>query len=361
MNEDYSPEELQAELQRRLASRRGASYSKPMIGNEQTAGIARGVTGGLMTLFGGKAPEEDMASKLRFEVLKNQITKDPIDDQLKQERIKAIQAGLMTDEAGNIIKRPTAPKPMSSYGMADTDMTTPEEKYASLNAENKALIDKVANYDVNPMAIPGMNNQARTELLKLVSALHPDYNQANYATKASTLKDFASGKSADQVQALNTAAKHSGRIQENMDSLHNMDGILAPLNGPKNFIMDTFGGGGPKAATLSINATFDELAGALKKSGATDTTINHLKSRINENMSPEAQKAVLADMANLLQDQETSLQNRYKEGTFKEHHGPFFDQYGQEVLGRLRGGVHSIPGGNFTPPNGGKVISKRYV
>lgn len=331
------------EIKRRLLSRQIGGqpdlYSKPMIGNEQTAGVARNVKGGLMTLFGAPPKQDDdLSTKIALLNYEHNLKKDPLDDQLKQARITGIQAGLMTDEAGNIIKRPTAPKPMSSYGMADTDMTTPEEKYATLNPENKAMLDKVASYDVNPMSIPGMNNQARTELLKLVSALHPDYNQANYATKAATMKDFSSGNEANQIQALNTSAKHAGRVKENMDSLHNMSGILAPLNGLKNWGVDTFGGGGPRAAALSMDASSSELATALKKSGATDPEIEKIRKRINENMSPEAQQAVLADIANLLTDQESSIQNRFKEGTFKEHQGPFFDKYAQDVLGKLKGG-----------------------
>jgi len=57
--------------------------------------------------------DEDLVSKLQYKMLENELTRDPLDRELKQSRIKAINAGLTIDSEGNVIKAQTPRDPMA--------------------------------------------------------------------------------------------------------------------------------------------------------------------------------------------------------------------------------------------------------
>lgn len=359
---DPNDDELKRQIMlRSLLTDQSSAYGKPLIGNDTTAGIARGVSNAA-DLFVGRKPQFPIQNKPSR--LGDELALASYKQSLKPEADTSseLPEGFVR-AGGKVMRDPTYKAPAATTPQDEADANLDwglkgQDFMKQLSPQDQATVQGLIDHNIDPIHhFSGMQGQkARSRAFSLAQAVDPNISEQTYPTQLKTQQDFKAGKTADQIQALNTATKHSGRIQDEMKSLGNMDGPLAPLNGPKNWLADTFGGGKPKAASLSIAGTFDELATALKKSGATDTTIEGLKNRINENMSPEAQKEVLSTIANLLSDQESSIQSRYTEGMGTEHKGPFFDKYAQHTLARLKSGNgQRIVSGNSnpTPPPAG--------
>lgn len=97
---DSTDEDLKNQvLLRALSNKKPKAYGKPLIGNEQTAGVARAAHNGLMSFFGGtpqfKQDETDNSSKLSDQIAllnyKDSL-KDP-EDEILSRRLKESQIG----------------------------------------------------------------------------------------------------------------------------------------------------------------------------------------------------------------------------------------------------------------------------
>jgi hypothetical protein len=222
------------------------------------------------------------------------------------------------------------------------------------------LIKGIANYTINPNVSPqklykGTSGLTQAQVVTLASQYDPTYSESLYATRQALVKDFTSGTYSQNINSLNTAITHVSSLLDTVKSLGNAG--LTPLNAAVNATKSAFGSGAPSSAKLHISAVTDELAAALKKSGATDNDIKSL-GVLNSNSSPDQFKEYIAAATSLLGARLSNLTDTYVAGMGKPPaNGTFLNPTAATALMKMQasGIPVDVPELNNTPV--GKVAA----
>lgn len=176
-------------------------------------------------------------------------------------------------------------------------------------------IKGLATYTINPNTFTvrnykGIGTPTRADLITKTKQYDPSYDETQYSTRQSTRTDFASGKSGQSIQFLNTAVGHIADIFSNTKNLSNFGGLLTGLNWGKNTLATLTGSGGPGKANLNIHAATGELAKLFTGVGATKEELQNLGS-INANSSPDTIKQYIEGASQLLGSKLNALNDNY--------------------------------------------------
>lgn len=209
---------------------------------------------------------------------------------------------------------------------------------AQLPPDVATLVQGIANYSINPNAIPtkqykGAAGLTQAQVLSLVSQYDPTYSESDYANRQALVKNFTSGTYSQNINALNTAVGHIADLTDNFSGLGN--GGFTPGNAVKNTLASVFGSGAPGKAALNINAATGELAAVFKKSGATDTEISNLGT-LNANSSPDQVKQYQEAASQLLASRLSALEDTYSAGMGKAPTKGFLSPDSQNALLKLQ-------------------------
>lgn len=194
------PDPQEEELKRKLLSRQynPSIYDKPLIGNEQTAGIARNVEGGLMTLFGAAPnPKNDIATKIALLNYKDQLADNPLKDELMKSQINA----------NNSVAQATAPEGFVKIGNKverDPGFVTDEKKQNDLNGRLKLLTNDLDPSRYRSGAF-GISKQVYDRGERLKALADQSNMQAGGADKRQ-MEEFAIGLNA-MLSGSNTGAQ----------------------------------------------------------------------------------------------------------------------------------------------------------
>jgi len=151
-------------------------------------------------------------------------------------------------------------------------------------------------------------------MISLVSAYDPSFDAVNYNARNKVRQDFTSGKSAENLKALNTAMAHLDSLNTAMSSLNNFGGVLTPLNAPTNYVESTLGDPRQKDVQLKTEAVSNELAKVFRSSGMSQSDIGRWQDTISPNMSPAQQKAVVQGALDLMNGRIQALGDTYSKG-----------------------------------------------
>lgn len=141
---------------------------------------------------------------------------------------------------------PGAVSPPGVPAAPKTERQLAGQKYLDENfpKENHTLIERVADYEVNPQTVP---MKQRTKILtaaaNLAAARGETYDQANYAMRSETMKAFAKGKQGDAVRSFNVGIEHLDQLGELGKALDNGD--IPKLNALKNWVKTNLGQDAP--------------------------------------------------------------------------------------------------------------------
>jgi hypothetical protein len=113
-----------------------------------------------------------------------------------------------------------------------------------------------------------------------------------FGQRQQSIKDFSSGKTSQNIKAINTAIKHLDTLKQAGVELQNNP--VQGFNRLKNWYKTQTGNAAPVKFDAAKIAIADEIGTILKGTGATDTQISHLLQEINSKQSPE-QLAGVAD------------------------------------------------------------------
>lgn len=149
-------------------------------------------------------------------------------------------------------------------------------------------------------------------MLSLVSQYDPSFDAVNYNARANTRKDFTSGKSAQQVNALNTVVGHLSELSDKADALGN--GSTPFVNSVKNWISRQ--GGSQKVTNFETakQAVADELTRVYRQAGGSEQDIKSWEQSLNAANSPEQLHGAFATISDLLESKLNALQNQYSQG-----------------------------------------------
>lgn len=149
-------------------------------------------------------------------------------------------------------------------------------------------------------------------MIGAVSQYDPSFDAINYNARSGTRKAFTSGKEAQTVNALNTAAEHLGTLSDYADALHNTS--FQPLNALKNGIANMTGD--PRIARFNTTkkAAADEVTKVWRASGGSEADIKEAMKNFDGAQSPEQLQAAIGTVVQLIGGKLSALQDQYKQG-----------------------------------------------
>lgn len=355
---DPNDEELKRQIMLRNLMQQN---TKPMIGNDQTAGVARSVANAGMLLFGGKPQFEqnnngpDIQKLYAAEAIKKGF-ESPIDDQLKQARINMYNSRSNTDTSsplptgfvsvrGKVMRDPTYKSPATSMFGAEGvqqlgDANKVGEEYLkTLNPEEARIVKGISNYELNPTSMfAGMKGAAaRAQYVQAAKQFDPSYSDMEFPTRAKYLQDQRSGKVAQNVRSLNTATPHLQTLSEKMGGLASSP--FPVLNKVQNWWMRQTGNPAPAEVDAALHAVAGELATIFKNTSGTDQEIGNWLKTFDPNGSAEQKHAFINTAIELMQGRQNAMQDQYKSTMGKEApENAFISPSSMAIMNRLKGG-----------------------
>jgi hypothetical protein len=149
-------------------------------------------------------------------------------------------------------------------------------------------------------------------LLNAVSQFDPSFDAVNYGARASTRKDFTSGKAATSVNAMNTVAGHLESLSDAADKLGNTS--IPMVNGVKNWLENSTGDPRVKQFDTTKKAVVDELTRVWRGNGGSEGDIKTWSSTLDAANSPQQLHGVIAQMGELIGSKINSMGEQYRQG-----------------------------------------------
>jgi hypothetical protein len=218
------------------------------------------------------------------------------------------------------------------------------------NPDNAALADGLVNYEISLADLGRMPQGAKAHVYAMAKeqakAEGKEWDASKYRSRLALRTDFTTGKTAQNIDALNTAVDHISNLQEAAKALNN--GNVQLFNKLSNDW--TTATGKPAVTNFSSLATAveSEVASLLKKAGATDQEINAWRANISPNMSPEQLSGVMKELGRIMHGREKALQSRWKTGMGDTKDYPIFGEYQmpmyQSLIGQGQGPSTSTTG-----------------
>lgn len=197
-------------------------------------------------------------------------------------------------------------------------------------------------------------------MITLVSQYDPSFDAINYNARSKTRNDFTSGKSAQQVNALNTVIGHLDDLNSKVDDLGTFhSGTFGPLTGLANEAKTAYqrGTGSAKLRAFETNkkAVADEVTRVWRQAGGSEKDIEAAQSNLSAASSPEELHSAVTEFAHLLGSKLDAFQNQYEQGMGTAGVQMLAPE-SRARLERLRGAA-AAP----TPSGGFRVVGSRPV
>lgn len=177
------------------------------------------------------------------------------------------------------------------------------------------VADAVYRGDMDLTKVTSMRGNQRAKLAQLIESRHPDFNMQNYATQLGVMKDFTSGKTSQNITALNTSIGHLDQLYQAANALNN--GNIQVLNHVANSLGVQIGESPIATYTAVHNAVSGEVSKTFKGASATDQELQAMDRTFSPSQSPKAAKAALDATIHLFASRLDALNNQFKNGTGK--------------------------------------------
>lgn len=200
---------------------------------------------------------------------------------------------------------------------ATPDAGAPRNDQALANVPGAAasIVKGMVDGRISPPSSFAMSKPYWQGLISKAAEYDPTFDQTTWAGRVATRKDFAAGKSAVAVTALNTALSHAGTLVGDFDALGNFGGIGTPLNAPVNAVEKFFGGSTLTKAQETVDALASEARKVFAASGGGNLTeLQEWQKNFPLNGSPAQQKAALTGFVELLDGRLQGLADQYNRG-----------------------------------------------
>lgn len=139
-----------------------------------------------------------------------------------------------------------------------------------------------------------------------------DTAQASNNSRLKVRNDFTSGKSAQQINALNTVVGHLGTLADAADKLNNTS--IPFVNSAKNFLKSSTGNPAVVNFDTAKEAVASELVRVWRQAGGSEQDIQGWKNQISSANSPQQLHAAFSQIGHLLESKLGSLQEQYQQG-----------------------------------------------
>ena len=218
------------------------------------------------------------------------------------------------------------------------------------------LAQGIANYGIRPSAYL-LRSREGQQIMGEVMRLNPTYDQTKYDARNKLRADFTSGKTGNNIDALNTAVDHLNTLKELGEGLQNSD--VQMVNAAVNKARTAFGD--PRVTNLRTAATAveSEIASLLKKTGATDQEINAWRANFSADMSPRQFTGAINTALRIMRGRERALQHRWQVGMAVDRDYPIYGDEQTQILDGL--GYFGTETQSEAPGPGAKAVGKYSI
>lgn len=258
----------------------------------------------------------------------NLQTKRDIAKQVSQDRQDAIQqradAALQRsqDMQNSAADRALAREQLNDYRMQLLDLRrgqgganlpdgVGEAFLSQLPESDQSVVKKVAAGEIDPRTLTQRDGY-RNRIIAATAQYDPNYDQSNVGARFQLKKDFASGKSAQNITSANTLIGHLNALSDSAEKLNNWG--FTPANTVANYISEKTGDPRIKQFQLNRQAVADELERLFRGTGGTLTAIQEWKHTLDSASSPEQFKGAIKAAVDLMDSRVGSLADMYNRG-----------------------------------------------
>lgn len=165
-------------------------------------------------------------------------------------------------------------------------------------------------------APPRNGTKAGDTLMEAVTNYDPTFDAANATSRVKTRVDFTSGKSAQAVNALNTAMGHLLHLDDQAHDLGNFSTAPGMINPLYNLVREKVGG---NTALPAFDQTKQAAASEMRKvfagaSGGSEAELQAWESQLSSSKSYEQLHAVIKNGVTLMGSRLSALQDQYATG-----------------------------------------------
>lgn len=218
----------------------------------------------------------------------------------------------------------------------EEDVTTLSHQLAT-RPENVSLKD-----------VAGLKNNMRSKILARVLRENPNFDAKAYTIALDTMKDFTSGKTADNLTAFNGAIRHLSLLGDAARAFNNNDATL--LNRLAAEVRAQVGSSNIATYNAIHAAVSGEVEKVYKGGAPTDVGMQTMSQTFDKAQSPQAAAAAVRTTMELMGEKVQDYYRRFRNGTHStpEREGiEFVNPDVQDILTRY--GVGAIQAG---PPPG---------
>lgn len=256
-------------------------------------------------------------------------------------------------------KIPGAPPPASAANVPSESIVPAAHKdmhgddyLATLPTGMASLVKSIAEGRVDPSKAASMRYGNREAIMQRVMQYDPTYN----AQRSKVWQDFTTGKSAQNVTAINTVTAHIGTLDRLTDELKN--GNTQAVNATVNAIRTQLGKPEINNAEIAVQAVGNELMRVFRQVNASQQEVKAWEEKFQAAKgSPEQIKGALKTGVELLKGRIDALDDQWKRGMGSESGFPgLISPKSQAVLAKFGVGSAAPAGGPY--PEADK--EKRY-
>lgn len=202
-----------------------------------------------------------------------------------------------------------------SAGTGIPDVPVGQKNDAYLQSLNAGMAANVKALSEGRMQFPSgraLQSPYWQSMLQAVAKYDPSFDAINYNARAKTRQDFTSGKSAQQVNALNTVVGHLSDLSDAADALNNTP--VPFVNSVKNFVGSALGSPQVTNFETAKQAVADELTRVYRQAGGSEADIKSWQQSLGAANSPAQLHGAFNTIGNLLESKLSAMQNQYQQG-----------------------------------------------
>jgi hypothetical protein len=173
--------------------------------------------------------------------------------------------------------------------------------------------------------------------VKDAAQYEPGFDLSTWKARNETRADFAKGKMATNIQAMNTALSHMADLYKTGMDLNNFS--FGPANTVTNFVQGQLGDPRITRFETARKAVGDELAKVFRQTGMSQTEIEAWKNILSSSNSPAQMKAAIEQATSLLEGRLQAVGEQFSRGMGKTTDPvSFLDVKAKKVFERLKAG-----------------------
>lgn len=212
----------------------------------------------------------------------------------------------------------------------DTINLSPDQIGEALKAKNPGHYNFLESVKNGQYKISGRSSKEMNKVVEQIQTIWPGTDLQALQARYDVRKDFTSGKTSNNITALNTALSHLDKLSTNADQLDN--GSFRFGNKLGNILKTETGDSRVRVLKSDIHAVTGELSSTFKQSGATDAEIKNFESTLDSADSKEVVKDVVNEFIGLIGGRTQPLLEKYQNAFGQDATFPVVGKAGQSVL-----------------------------